>query len=142
MERSAHITEQNRDRVYAEIKEEVERQLKQSLRPEFLNRIDEVIVFHPLTPEDIGRIVDIQFSRIRDRAENQGIRLALDDAAKAFLARAGYDPVFGARPLKRLLQREISDRLAAGILDGNLQKGDTVRIGTKQNSLDFKVKRD
>jgi ATP-dependent Clp protease ATP-binding subunit ClpB len=140
-ERSALITEQNRERVQEEIRGEVEKQLKQALRPEFLNRIDEVIVFRPLTRREIAAIVDIQFARIRSRAEKQGVSLELDGAARDWLAEKGYDPAYGARPLKRLLQREITDRLAAAMLSGAAGKGDAVRIGVKQNSLDFESKR-
>jgi ATP-dependent Clp protease ATP-binding subunit ClpB len=141
MERSGRITEQNRARIHEEVTAEVERLLKQTLRPEFLNRIDEVIVFHPLSPADISAIVGIQFAKIRDRAAKQDIRLDLEDSAKQFLAKTGYDPAFGARPLKRVLQREISDRLASDILSGKLSAGDEVVIGAKENSLDFRVKR-
>jgi ATP-dependent Clp protease ATP-binding subunit ClpB len=141
MERSRRLTEQNSDRIFGEIKDEVDRLLKQTLRPEFLNRIDEVIVFHPLTVEELQKIVDIQFRKIQERAEKQGLALNLDAAAREFLARTGYDPAFGARPLKRLLQREISDPLASGILGGRFQKNDAVRIRMRENSLDFEVKK-
>jgi ATP-dependent Clp protease ATP-binding subunit ClpB len=140
MERSKHITEQNSDRIYEEIKTEVERLLKQTLRPEFLNRIDEVIVFHPLTLKEIGRIVDIQFRKIQERAEKQGLHLSLDDSAREYLAKSGYDPAFGARPLKRLLQREIADPIAGDILNGRFLKNDDILITLKENSLDFDKK--
>jgi ATP-dependent Clp protease ATP-binding subunit ClpB len=140
-ERSAMITEQNRDRIQDEIRGEVEKLLKQVLRPEFLNRIDEVIVFRPLTKKEIASIVDILFDRIRERAEKQGVALALDATARDWLAEKGYDPAYGARPLKRLLQREISDRLATGMLSGTVMKGDAIRVAAKQNSLDFEAKR-
>jgi len=141
MERSRHLTEQNRDRIFGEIKSEVDRLLRQTLRPEFLNRIDEAIVFHPLTPEDLQKIVDIQFRKIRKRAERQGLTLSLDPTAKEYLAGKGYDPAFGARPLKRILQREIADPLAGGILGGRFLKNDSIRIRLRENSLDFEIKR-
>ncbi len=139
-ERSASVTERNRERIQEEIRGEVERLLRQVLRPEFLNRIDEVIVFRSLTRKEIAAIVDIQFDRIRARAEKQGIRLALDASARDWLAEKGVDPVFGARPLKRLLQREIADRLASGLLSGKWGKDEAIRITAGQNSLDFETK--
>jgi ATP-dependent Clp protease ATP-binding subunit ClpB len=141
MERSGHLTEQNRGRIFDEIRTEVDRLLKQTLRPEFLNRIDEIIVFHPLTVEELQKIVDIQFLKIRERAEKQGLALSLDAPAREFLAKTGYDPAFGARPLKRLLQREIADPLASGILGGRFRKNDSIRIRLRENSLDFETKK-
>ena len=137
MERSKSIDDNNRDAIYDEIKEEVEKQLKQTLRPEFLNRIDEIIVFHPLGMEAIRRIIDIQFMRIAEKLEKQGISVQLEPDARDFLAKTGYDPAFGARPLKRSLQKRISNPLANRILEGQIRKGDRVLIGMKENSLDF-----
>ncbi|MEM1044097.1 MAG: ATP-dependent chaperone ClpB [Bacteroidota bacterium] len=102
--------------------------LKQTLRPEFLNRIDETIVFQPLGRVEIGHIVGIQFENLRRLAAKSGIDLTLTDAARDYLARKGYDPVFGARPLKRVLQREIANQLAEQMLDGFVREGDTVEI--------------
>ncbi len=102
--------------------------MKQTLRPEFLNRIDEVIVFRPLGREQIGRIVGIQFENIRRLAAKSGIELTLTDAARDYLARKGYDPVFGARPLKRVLQREIANQLAEQMLAGFAAEGATVEV--------------
>jgi len=103
--------------------------LKAELRPEFLNRVDEIVVFRPLGRDEIRRIVEIQFERIRRMAEkNHGLRLVLTDAAKDALAREGFDPVFGARPLKRVLQRQVANRLAEQILAGFVREGDTVVI--------------
>ncbi len=103
--------------------------LKQRLRPEFLNRIDEIVMFRPLGREQIRRIVEIQFEHIRRMAEkNHDVTLQLTDDAKDWLADKGFDPVFGARPLKRVLQREIANKLAEEILSGWIQDGETVRI--------------
>ncbi|MEL6616795.1 MAG: AAA family ATPase, partial [Bacteroidota bacterium] len=102
--------------------------LKSQLRPEFLNRVDEIVVFRPLGREQIRYIVEIQFERIRRMAERQGLRLVLTDAAKDELAREGFDPVFGARPLKRVLQRQVGNRLAEQILAGLVREGDAVLI--------------
>jgi len=103
--------------------------LKEQLRPEFINRIDEIIVFRPLGRDEIRRIVEIQFEHIRVRAEkNHGLKLVLTDEAKDRLAAEGFDPVFGARPLKRVLQRQIANGLAEQILAGFVRDGDTVVI--------------
>jgi ATP-dependent Clp protease ATP-binding subunit ClpB len=103
--------------------------LKQSLRPEFLNRIDEIIVFRPLGREQIRKIVRIQFQNIQRLARrNHDLNLRLTDDAADYLARKGFDPVFGARPLKRVLQREVANRLAEQILAGFVREGDTVEV--------------
>ena len=105
--------------------------LKTRLRPEFLNRIDEIVMFRPLGRDNIRGIVDIQLDRLLRTAEkNHDLRIELTDAAKDWLAEKGYDPVFGARPLKRVLQREIANKLAEEILSGWVQPGETLRIDT------------
>ena len=103
--------------------------LRQTLRPEFLNRIDEIIVFRPLGREQIRKIVAIQFAGIqRLAARNHHITLSLTDAASDYLAKKGYDPIYGARPLKRVIQREVANRLAEQILGGFAREGDTVEV--------------
>jgi ATP-dependent Clp protease ATP-binding subunit ClpB len=115
--------------LHERIRDEVMGLLKQRLRPEFLNRIDEVVMFRPLGREQIRQIVEIQFAAIRDlAAKNHRVTLELTGAAKEWLGEQGYDPVFGARPLKRLLQRTVTNRLAEAILAGTIADGDTVRI--------------
>jgi ATP-dependent Clp protease ATP-binding subunit ClpB len=141
MQRSQAVTSQNRERVYEEIKKEVERELKQKMRPEFLNRIDEVVVFHPLGPDEVRKIVDIQFERLRLRLEKQGLSVSLSHEAGDFLAKEGYDPAFGARPLKRAMQRLVVDPLSQRILSGAFGKGGHIEIVVRQNSLDFQSKR-
>jgi ATP-dependent Clp protease ATP-binding subunit ClpB len=121
------------DKVRALVLEE----LRQHLRPEFLNRIDEVIVFHPLGLEEIKRVVDIQSAHLRKRLAEKRIGLELTDAAKAVLAKEGFDPVFGARPLKRTLQRRVQDPLALKLLEGEIQPGDTVRVDARGDELSF-----
>jgi ATP-dependent Clp protease ATP-binding subunit ClpB len=98
------------------------------LRPEFLNRIDEVIVFRPLSREHLVKIVDIQLKRLRELLENRKITLELTDAAKRRLAEDGYDPIFGARPLKRLIQQKISNELSLHLLQGEFREGDRVVV--------------
>jgi ATP-dependent Clp protease ATP-binding subunit ClpB len=112
-------------------------ELRQHLRPEFLNRIDEVIVFRPLGLEEIKQVVDIQAEHLRKRLADKRITLELTDGAKALLAREGFDPVFGARPLKRTLQRLVQDVLALKLLEGEFQPGDTVRVDADGAGLSF-----
>ena len=117
------------DKAFADMKEKMGLLLRERLRPEFLNRIDEMVLFRPLGPEQIRRIVDIQYARIEALARrNQNLSLALSSAARDWLAKQGYDPTFGARPLKRLLQQEISNKLAEKILAGRIADGDRVHI--------------
>ncbi len=117
------------DKALAAMKEDMRILLKQRLRPEFLNRIDEIVLFRPLGPEQIRRIVDIQYARIEALArQNQNLSLTLSDAARDRLAEHGYDPTFGARPLKRVLQQEIANKLAEETLAGRIADGDRVHI--------------
>jgi len=104
-------------------------------RPEFLNRVDEVTVFHRLTRDDLRAIVDIQAEHLRRRLADRKITLELDDAARDWLAEHGFDPSFGARPLKRLIQTEIGDRLAMAMLEGRYRDGDTVRVTAAEDAL-------
>jgi ATP-dependent Clp protease ATP-binding subunit ClpB len=112
-------------------------ELRQHLRPEFLNRIDEVIVFHPLGLDEIKQVVDIQAAHLRKRLADKRITLELSDGAKTLLAKEGFDPVFGARPLKRTLQRRVQDPLALKLLEGEIQPGDTVRVDVRGDELTF-----
>jgi ATP-dependent Clp protease ATP-binding subunit ClpB len=117
-----------------DLKQDLMERLKQQLRPEFLNRVDEIVVFRPLGREQIRRIVEIQFERTRRMAEkNHGLTLVLTDAAKDLLAKEGFDPAFGARPLKRVLQRQVANRLAEQILAGFVRDGDTVTIDAAED---------
>jgi ATP-dependent Clp protease ATP-binding subunit ClpB len=108
-------------------------------KPEFVNRVDEIIRFRPLTQADLTQIVDIQLRLVRDRLAARRIGLEVTEAAKALIARDGYDPVFGARPLKRVIQREIGDRLAIEILEGKVGEGDTVAVDAVGDDLTMAV---
>ena len=111
-----------------EVQRQVNEALRQTFKPEFLNRIDDVVVFHALGLSDIDKIVDIQLKDVRERLDRDRIKLELADAAVQSLALDGLDPVYGARPLKRLIQRQVVDNVANLIIDGKLHEGDTVRI--------------
>ena len=116
-----------------ESRKQVMEALRRSFRPEFLNRIDDVVVFQPLGLEDIERIVDIQLKDVRSRLANERMTLELSEAAKQSLALDGLDPVYGARPLKRLIQRRVVDQVANLIIAGELHEGDTVLVDTDEN---------
>jgi ATP-dependent Clp protease ATP-binding subunit ClpB len=132
------LTELNADEVIEETRLKVFELLKQSMRPEFLNRIDETIMFKPLSREDMTKIVTIQFALIQKRLEEAGIRLEADDKALEYLAHQGYDPQFGARPLKRVLQRELLNALSKDILSGKINKESIVGITlADDNRIEF-----
>ncbi|MBP6085357.1 AAA family ATPase, partial [Candidatus Gracilibacteria bacterium] len=102
--------------------------LKKSFRPEFLNRIDDIITFQPLTQKEIQKIVELQIAKVQERLQKQQITLSLSTVAKKYLGNAGYDPIFGARPLKRLIQKQILDKLALEIVAGTIKPGDHADI--------------
>jgi ATP-dependent Clp protease ATP-binding subunit ClpC len=112
----------------AAAEEKIEKELKDTFRPEFLNRIDEIIIFSPLSPEQMVRIVDLQMMQIRERLAEHGLTVELTDVAREWLAREGYDPAFGARPLRRALQRHVESALSVKILQGEFEEGDTVIV--------------
>ncbi len=122
------IDEKNLDYILEETKTQVFEQLKKSVRPEFLNRVDENIMFRPLSMEDLKKIVEIQFKMIQGRLEENGVKVEADKKVLQFLGKLGYDPQFGARPLKRVLQREILNLLSKEILNGNIQKDSVIGI--------------
>ena len=113
--------------------------MRSHFRPEFLNRLDEIILFHRLSAAHMGPIVDIQVARLRKLLEDRKITLTLDAAARDWLAAKGYDPAYGARPLKRLIQREIQDVLALKLLGGEIREGDAVEIDRDGDGLRFVV---
>jgi ATP-dependent Clp protease ATP-binding subunit ClpB len=122
--RGSHIGE-----VYDRMRSAVMEELRKCFRPEFLNRVDETIVFHVLTEKDLMQIVEIQLGRVRSRLVDRKIRLELTDAAKKQVVSQGYDPNYGARPLKRTLQKEIETPLSRLLLRGEVRDGMTVRVG-------------
>ncbi len=126
--------------------DEIQRTVRQRLReegfrPEFINRIDEVIIFHQLTRNQVRDILEIQINLLRPRLAERHITLHLNDAAKDLLANLGYDPQFGARPLKRVIQKEVENRIARAILDGTIKDGDTVEIDAQDGKLVIEPKR-
>jgi ATP-dependent Clp protease ATP-binding subunit ClpB len=116
-------------------REAIQREMRGRFRPEFLNRVDEVVLFKPLTIEEIERIVDLLAEDLRRRLADRGVGLEIAPAARTFVARAGFDPVFGARPLKRYLQREIETRIGRALLAGDVGEGATVRVDLEDGEL-------
>jgi ATP-dependent Clp protease ATP-binding subunit ClpB len=130
------INEANYFDVLEETKDDVMELLRKSVRPEFVNRIDEIIMFRPLTRKDIRKIVDIQINLLRKRLDEAGVKLELSDGARDRLAKLGYDPQFGARPLKRVLQREILNELSKQILAGKVHKDSVIYVDLR-NETEF-----
>ncbi|MNZ40232.1 Negative regulator of genetic competence ClpC/MecB [compost metagenome] len=126
---------QDAGRDFSQMKDKVMAELKKSFRPEFLNRIDETIVFHSLGEEHIAQIVTLMSEELRKRLREQEVDFVLTDAAKSFLAKDGYDPAYGARPLRRSIQKHIEDRISEELLMGNIQKGDSFIIDEKDGAL-------
>jgi len=122
-------SEQVRDQVMAVV--------RSHFRPEFLNRVDEIILFHRLKREDMGQIVDIQLQRLMKLLADRKITLKLDDKAKEWLGQKGYDPAYGARPLKRVIQKYVQDPLAEMVLAGKIHDGETVKITAGKDGLLF-----
>jgi ATP-dependent Clp protease ATP-binding subunit ClpB len=110
-------------------------EVRAAFRPEFLNRLDEILLFHRLFREHMAGIVDIQVARLAKRLEDRGIALEMDKAARAWLGERGYDPVYGARPLKRVIQRQLENPLAMMVLDGRIGDGDTARVSAGEGGL-------
>jgi ATP-dependent Clp protease ATP-binding subunit ClpC len=120
---------------YERMKEKLLGELKKAFRPEFLNRIDATVVFHPLNKEHIRKIVDLMLNTVSERLAEREMKLEVTDAAKDFLGEKGYDEVFGARPLRRVIQDMVEDRLSEGLLGGKFQSGDTVIVDLKEGEI-------
>jgi ATP-dependent Clp protease ATP-binding subunit ClpB len=122
------------------MEERVKMELKGYFRPEFLNRVDDIIVFHSLKAEQLAAIVDIQLQRLEKRLAAQHLSLELDPSSKQFLAQEGYDPQFGARPLKRTIQERLLDPLSVKLLAGEFKPGDRIKVALKGDELVFRLK--
>ena len=120
---------------YSRMKAKVSEELKQHFRPEFLNRVDEVVVFPQLTEKEIVQIVDLMVARLDKRMADQGMGIELTESAKALLAQKGYDPVLGARPLRRVIQRDIEDVLSEKILFGEIKTGQVIRVDAQGEGI-------
>jgi ATP-dependent Clp protease ATP-binding subunit ClpC len=127
--------------AYERMKEHITEELRRTFRPEFLNRIDEVIVFRPLTSDQLKLIVNILIARVQRELRGQNMELEVTEAAKDLLVKEGYDPTFGARPLRRAIQRLVEDQLSDELLRGSFSSGDTVLVDARENRLVFERKR-
>lgn len=125
--------------TYEQLKEAVMAVVTQHFRPEFINRIDDIVVFHPLTQEQIANIASIQIDYLRQRLQEQGIKLELSPEALAYLGEAGFDPVYGARPLKRVIQQKLENPLAQALLNGQFTPGETLYVSVNGNKLEFQT---
>jgi ATP-dependent Clp protease ATP-binding subunit ClpB len=123
--------------VEEKAREQVEEALTQTFPPEFLNRIDDVVIFHRLTKADLGRIVEIQVASVAGRVRERGIEIELTDKARELLGNLGFDPTYGARPLKRVIQKQLVDRLALRLLEGDFAEGDRVKVDAGDGELTF-----
>lgn len=138
MEQMQNAGPTSQETLHRQIKEHVLDVLKHHVRPEFLNRIDDVVVFRPLTQEHLLGIVEIQFRNVQDLIESQGLRVQLSTAASRWLAEKGFEAAFGARPLKRLIQKEIVNRLSVLLLRGQVTKGDAITVDVEDENLIFR----
>jgi ATP-dependent Clp protease ATP-binding subunit ClpB len=125
------------ERVEKKAREQVTEALIQTFPPEFLNRVDDVVIFHRLTKEELAKIVDLQVERLSDRVGEKGIEIELTDKARELLGNLGFDPTYGARPLKRVIQKQLIDKLALRLLEGEFSEGDMVRVDAKKGELSF-----
>jgi ATP-dependent Clp protease ATP-binding subunit ClpB len=130
------------DRIVGEavderMREQIEEVLAMTFKPEFLNRIDDIVIFHRLSKEDIGRIVELQVDLLVGRVRERGIEIELTDSARTLLGNLGYDPTYGARPLRRVIQKQLVDKLALKILEGEFEEGDVVRVDAVDGELVF-----
>jgi ATP-dependent Clp protease ATP-binding subunit ClpB len=117
------------------VREQVMRELRTHFRPEFLNRVDDIVLFKPLSREEIKQIITLLTEQLRRRLEDRHIHLELSDASRDFIVNHAYDPVFGARPLKRYLQRELETRIGRALIGGEVLEGATVRVDARDNDL-------
>jgi ATP-dependent Clp protease ATP-binding subunit ClpB len=120
-----------------EMRRQVENALTQTFRPEFLNRVDDTVIFHRLSKQDLARIVELQVEQLAARVQEKGIEIELTDDARTLLGNLGYDPTYGARPLKRVIQKHLVDKLALRILEGEFREGDRVRVDAVEGELSF-----
>ena len=125
--------------IREDVRQKVMNELKESFRPEFLNRVDDIVLFKPLHLDEIVKITDLLATELIDRLKDRHIALTLSDEAKRFIARKGFDPVYGARPLKRFLQRELETRVARAIIAGDVQDGGALQVGLKDGQLEIVI---
>jgi ATP-dependent Clp protease ATP-binding subunit ClpC len=124
--------------TYEEMRDRILDEAKKTFRPEFLNRLDDVLVFRSLTKEDLVEILDLEIGKVMERLMARKIQLKLDAGAKDFLVEKGYDPEYGARPMRRAVERHLEDPLAEEILKGEVHDGDPIHVSAEENKLVFR----
>jgi len=129
-----------RQQSHEEMRDKVMAEVKKTFRPEFLNRLDDIIVFHELTEEQLRSIVDLLVDDLQERLTDRQLKLEVTEAAKSWLARTGFDPVYGARPLRRAVERYVENPLSTSVLRGEFKEGDTVLVDLEGDALTFTVK--
>jgi ATP-dependent Clp protease ATP-binding subunit ClpB len=132
-----HFEDSDKEKVIAKTKNQLFELLRQTIRPEFLNRIDEIIMFTPLSRDEIGEIVKLQFKHVQDSLAEMGVTIEASDEALDWLAQLGYDPQFGARPLKRVIQKKILNELSKQILSGKIDKDSKIKLDMFDNQFVF-----
>ena len=128
------------EKTYEDTKKNVMAELKKTFRPEFINRIDEIIVFHKLTKTEIGKIIDLMLGETKKRLEAKNIKITLDESVKELIAKKGTDESYGARPLRRAIQSYLEDNLAEAILDGKLANGTKAKVSAENDEIIIKAK--
>jgi ATP-dependent Clp protease ATP-binding subunit ClpB len=118
-------------------REQVQEALTQTFPPEFLNRVDDVVIFHRLSKEDLAKIVELQVAQLATRVRERGLEIELTASARELLGNLGFDPTYGARPLKRVIQKQLIDKLALKLLEGEFSEGDTVKVDAVNGELSF-----
>ena len=136
-EKFEHLNEHNHDEVIEEAKSTVLEMLKKTIRPEFLNRIDEIIMFTPLTKSETRKIVDLQIESVYKLLKQNGVELRVTDGARDYLAEQGYDPQFGARPVKRVIQRELLNELSKALLSQKVNRDKPIVVEKKEDGITF-----
>ena len=140
LEHYEKVNDKNKDEIYAKTKEEMYEVLKQALRPEFLNRIDEMVLFTPLNKEEVGKIVGLQLNKVKKMLAGNEVTLELSKAALDWITDKSYDPEFGGRPVKRVIQKNILNELSKQFLSGRIDKQSSVIVGASKGELTFKNK--
>ena len=126
---------------YQKMKDKVMAEVKKTFRPEFLNRIDEIIVFHELNEEQLRQVVDLLVKDLQSRLEERKLTIEISDKAKSWLAEVGYDPTYGARPLRRAIEQHVENPLASRLLHGEFKEGETILVDRSPDGLTFKAKK-
>lgn len=133
---------QEKEKSEEEKEREVWQLIQQTFKPEFVNRLDQIIIFNQLTKEQISQVVDLEIKKVaKNLEENRGLKLEISQEAKELIAKLGYDPQFGARPLKRVIQNNILDKVALMIIEGKVKEGETIRVGAEKEQFSFEIKK-